>query len=118
LLFGIARLGLVITLKLPVDVKSVTFVLDGVSTRVDFDTKQPSLDADGRPLFNVSVFARTATDDRSAPLLVVVPGPVSEIPALSAVTFDGLVASTWDNRSTGKSGVSFRASKLVKAPGA
>ncbi len=106
-------------MRLPVDTSAVHFVTAGpAEPAVDFDTKQPKLDEDGRPLFNVHLFS-VGAGGRDV-VTVKVSGEPKGLGEFTPVKVTDLVATTWSMGD--RSGVSFRAAKVepvatVKAAG-
>ena len=103
-------------MRLPIDTHSLTFFAVGVPEAVvDFDSKQPRNDADGRPLFSVGVVA--LVPEGAELLSVKVPGQPRGITPGVPVKVNGLVASTWQMGD--RHGVSFRAEAIeTQAPAA
>jgi hypothetical protein len=96
-------------MRLPVDTSAVNFVTAGPpEPAVDFDTKAPKTDDEGRPLFNVHLFA-LGGGSRDV-ITVKVAGEPKGLGEFTPVRITGLVATTWtmDNRA----GVSFKASRV------
>ena len=96
-------------MRLPIDTQSLTFLAVGVPEAVvDFDSKQPRSDADGRPLFSVGVVALVS--EGAELLSVKVPGQPRGITIGVPLKISGLVASTWQMGD--RHGVSFRADAI------
>lgn len=101
-------------MRIPVDTKSITFLAASAPERaVDYDSRQPKVEEDGRPLFVVSL---VALDSEGAQVIPVkVPGEPKGIAQGTSVTVTNLVASPWAIGE--KSGVSFRAERIEPASG-
>lgn len=96
-------------MKLPVDVSGLTFLAAGVpEPAVDFDTRQPKVEADGRPLYSVPLVALGAEGAEVFP--VKVPGEPKGVSQGTPVKVTGLVANPWTIGD--RSGVSFRAERI------
>jgi hypothetical protein len=75
---------------------------------LDFDSKQPRLGPDGRPLYSVSVVA--LGPEGAEVLKVKVPGEPKGIVRGTPVKLTGVVATYWEL--SGRSGVSFSAERI------
>ena len=93
-------------MRLPISTDHVHFIVgtppEGV---VDFESKQPRFDSDGRPLFAVGLIALGA--DGAEILSVKVSGQPKDLSQGIPVKVTGLVATTWQMGE--RHGVSFRA---------
>jgi hypothetical protein len=97
-------------MRLPVDTSVVHFVSAGLSEPVvDFDTKQPKIDANGVAVNQVHLFVVGDGGTREV-ITVKVSGEIRGLGLFTPVRVTDLLATTWnmDNRS----GVSFSASKV------
>ncbi|MDA8280755.1 MAG: hypothetical protein M0Z63_10110 [Actinomycetota bacterium] len=93
-------------MKLRVDVNGVTFIAaNPPEAVVDFESKLPRTDPDGRPVFAVGVVALGA--EGADVLTVKVAGQPKGITQGLPVKVSGLVATTWQMGD--RHGVSFRA---------
>jgi hypothetical protein len=109
-------------MRLPIDTQSLTFIAVGLPEAVvDFDSKQPRSDTDGRPIFAVGIVA--LNHDGAEILTVKVPGQPRGVTPGSPVKVTGLLATTW--QMADRHGVSFRAEAIepvgptsAKAPAA
>lgn len=104
---------------LPIDTAPLRFLLSGDPVAVlDYETRLPRTDAEGRPLYRVPVIV-TGTGQKRAPAVdVTVPGPVEELPQGVAVLFHGLTLRAWALRGDDgreRSGVTLRAAGVVLA---
>jgi hypothetical protein len=75
---------------------------------LDFDSKQPRVGGDGRPLYSVSVVA--LGPEGAEVLKVKVPGEPKGIVRGTPVTLTGVVATYWELN--GRSGISFSAERI------
>jgi hypothetical protein len=92
-----------------VDVTGVNHVATKAPEAVlDFESKIPRIDSDGRPLFAVELVA--IGDAGAFVFSVKVPGEPKGITSGQPVRVTGLVATTWTMRD--RSGVSFRADAI------
>jgi hypothetical protein len=99
--------------KLPVDTSAIAF-LCAVEAEpvVDFETKRPSADENGEPLYVVQLIAMT--DGAAEIIAVKVPGqPGPGIRQGHPVRVHGLVAQPWSMGD--RSGVAFRAAQIESA---
>jgi len=103
-------------MRLPINVQSLSFIAVGVPEAVvDFDSKQPRTDTDGRPIFAVGV---VALGNEGADILTVkVGGQPKGITQGVPVNVTELVATTWQMGD--RHGVSFRAGSIeaIAVPG-
>ena len=82
-------------MRLPVDTSPLTcFAVSEPEAVVDFETKRPRTDEDGRPLFAVQVVVRYGDQSEIWPVKVV-GEPAAEIEPGVPVALDGLVAVPW-----------------------
>jgi hypothetical protein len=96
-------------MKIPVDIRKLSFVALGEPQAViDFSTKAPRLDAEGRQLFSVDL-ASIASDGAEV-YSVKVAGQAKGVTPGVTVSVSGLVATTWSMGD--RSGVSFRADAI------
>ena len=96
-------------MRLPVDTSAVNFVTAGPpEPAVEFDTKAPKTDEEGRPLFNVHLFA-LGGGSRDV-ITVKVAGEPKGLGEFTPVRLTGLVATTWSM--DGRAGVSFKAARV------
>jgi hypothetical protein len=104
---------------LPIDTTSLRFLLSGDPTPVlDFETRQPRSDAEGRPLFKVPVVITGGGEKRAPAVDVTVPGPIDPIEQGSTVVFTGLTLRSWQMRGTDgrdRNGVTLRAAAMAEA---
>jgi hypothetical protein len=101
-------------MRLPIDTTAVNFVAAGpAEPAVDFDTKVPKTDDNGRPIYNVHLFA-VGAGGRDL-LTVKVAGEPKGIGEFTPVRVKDLVATTWAMGD--RAGVSFRASAVETATG-
>lgn len=101
-------------MRIPVDTKSITFLAAGVpEPAVDFDSRQPRVGEDGRPLYVVSLVALDSEGAQVIPVKVA--GEPKGITQGTSVTVTNLVASPWAIGD--RSGVSFRAERVEPASG-
>jgi hypothetical protein len=102
-------------MRLPINVDNLAFIAVALPEAVvDFDSKQPRIDTDGRPIFAVGV---VALGDGGADILTVkVSGQPKGIAQGTPVRVTDLVATTW--QMADRHGVSFRAEAIesVNAP--
>ena len=99
-------------MRLPVDTSAVSFVSAGPpEPSIDFDTKVQRTDDEGRPVFQVFLFAIGA-GGRDV-IGVKVAGEPKGVGEFTPVKLTGLVATTWAMGD--RAGVSFRADKLEAA---
>ncbi len=96
-------------MRLPIDSTNLTFIAVGLPEAVvDFDSKQPRSDTDGRPIYAVGV---VALGNEGADILTVkVAGQPKGITLAGAVKVTDLVATTWQMGD--RHGVSFRAESV------
>jgi hypothetical protein len=96
-------------MRLPINVDSLAFIAVGLPEAVvDFDSKQPRTDTDGRPIFAVGV---VALGNEGADILTVkVSGQPKGIAQGAPVKVTDLVATTWQMGD--RHGVSFRAEAI------
>jgi len=96
-------------MRLPINVQSLSFIAVGVPEPViDFESKQPRIDTDGRPIFAVGV---VALGNEGADILTVkVAGQPKGINQGAPVNVTELVATTWQMGD--RHGVSFRAGSI------
>jgi hypothetical protein len=96
-------------MRLPIDTQHLSFIAVGIPEAVvDFDSKQPRHDTDGRALFSLSIVALGA--EGADILIVKVAGLPKGITAGSPVKVTDLVATTWQMKD--RNGVSFRAESI------
>ena len=96
-------------MRLPIDTQHLNFIAVGIPEAVvDFDSKQPRHDPDGRALFSLSIVALGA--EGADILIVKVAGLPKGITAGSPVKVTDLVATTWQMKD--RNGVSFRAESI------
>jgi hypothetical protein len=96
-------------MKLPIDTSSITFLAaSGAEPVVDFDTRQPRVGGDGRPLVSVSLVALSAEGADVIPVKTV--GELKGVTQGTPVRVTGLVATPWSIGE--RSGVSFRAERV------
>ena len=100
-------------MKLPIESSSLDFLAVSIGEPViDFDSKQPRVDNDGKAIFAVSV---VAIGGEGADILVVkVAGEPKGLVLGAQVKVTGLVATTWQMGD--RHGVSFRADKVEVLP--
>lgn len=96
-------------MRLPINVDSLAFIAVALPEAVvDFDSKQPRTDPDGRPIFAVGV---VALGNEGADILTVkVSGQPKGITQGAPVRVTDLVATTWQMGD--RHGVSFRAEAI------
>ena len=96
-------------MRLPIDTEHLSFIAVGLPEAVvDFDSKQPRSDPDGRPIFALGV---VALGNEGADILVVkLAGQPKGIAQGAAVKVTDLVATTWQMGD--RHGVSFRAETI------
>jgi len=96
-------------MRLPIDTQYLNFIAVGIPEAVlDFDSKQPRHDPDGRALYSLSI---VAIGGEGADILIVkVAGLPKGITAGSPVKVADLVATTWQMKD--RNGVSFRAESI------
>jgi hypothetical protein len=96
-------------MRLPIDTQHLNFIAVGIPEAVvDFDTKAPRHDPDGRALHSLSI---VAIGGEGADILIVkVAGLPKGITAGSPVRVCSLVATTWQMKD--RNGVSFRAESI------
>ena len=97
-------------MRLPINVQNLTFIaVSQPEAVVDFDSKQPRTDTDGRPIFAVGV---VALGNEGADILTVkVADQPKGITQGAPVTITDLVATTWQMGD--RHGVSFRAGSIA-----
>ncbi len=97
-------------MRLPINVQNLTFIaVSQPEAVVDFDSKQPRSDTDGRPIFAVGV---VALGSEGADILTVkVAGLPKGITQGAPVAITELVATTWQMGD--RHGVSFRAESIA-----
>ncbi|MHB1510386.1 MAG: hypothetical protein ACYCST_19300 [Acidimicrobiales bacterium] len=96
-------------MRLPIDTQHLSFIAASTPEAVvDFDSKQPRSDPDGKPLFAVGVVALGA--EGADILTVKVAGQPRGITQGLPVKVSGLVATTWQMGD--RHGVSFRAEMI------
>jgi hypothetical protein len=99
-------------MRLPIDTQHLSFIAASAPEAViDFDSKLPRSDTDGRPLFAIGVVALGA--DGADVLTVKVAGQPRGMTQGLPVKVSGLVATTWEM--AGRHGVSFRAEAIEVA---
>jgi hypothetical protein len=98
--------------RLPVDTSAMVLVaMAAPEPVVDFTTRQPKADPDGRPLYTVQVAAMY--EDQGEVLAVRVAGEPAGITAGMAVQIGRLVAKPWAVGD--RSGISYRAAAIRPA---
>jgi hypothetical protein len=103
-------------MRLPIDTQNLTFIAANPPEAVlDFESKQPRTDTDGRPVFAVGVVALGS--EGADVLTVKVAGEPKGITQGSPVRVTGLVATTWQ-MPPDRHGVSFRAETIESLGGA
>jgi hypothetical protein len=96
-------------MRLPVDTSAVHFVTAGPpEPAIDFDTKAPTLDETGQPVFKVHLFSVGAAGRDL--ITVKVTGEPKGLAEFTPVKVTELVATTWSMGD--RSGVSFKATKV------
>lgn len=96
-------------MRLPVDTSAVSFVTAGPAEPVvDFETKAPTVDDSGQPVFKVHLFS-VGAGGRDV-IAVKVVGEPKGLGEFTPVKVTELVATTWTMND--RSGVSFRAAKV------
>lgn len=96
-------------MRLPIDTTAVRFVSAGApEVDVDFSTKAPKTDEQGRPLYKVHLVAVGAGGQDI--ITVRVAGEPKGVGEFTHVKVHDLIASTWQMES--RFGVSFRASGI------
>jgi hypothetical protein len=100
-------------MKLPIESSSLDFLaVSAAEPVIDFDSKQPRVDADGKAVFALSV---VAVGGEGADILVVkVAGEPKGISLGAQVKLTGLVATTWQMGD--RHGMSFRAERVEVLP--
>ena len=96
-------------MRFPVDTSAMSFVSAGPAVpSVDYDTKQPKIDANGVPVNQVDLFG--VSDGSREVITVKFSGEARGLGQFTPVKVTDLVATTWamDDRA----GVSFRALKV------
>ena len=100
-------------MRLPIDTSQMTFMTAGDPRPVlDYDTKQPRADRDGRPLFAVRVFA--SGEDIGHLIEVKTAGEPIGVRRNMPVHLSGLTVQPWQLKN-GKSGIAFRAERIDPA---
>jgi hypothetical protein len=96
-------------MRLPINDQHLSFIAVGLPEAVvDFDSKRPRTDSDGRPIFALSV---VALGNEGADILTVkVAGQPKGIAQGAPVRVAGLVATTWQMGD--RHGMSFRADSI------
>jgi hypothetical protein len=101
-------------MKLPIDTSAITFLAASPAEPVvDFDTRQPRVGDDGRPLYSVSLVALSGEGADVIPVKTA--GELKGLAQGTAVKVTGLVATPWTIGD--RSGVSFRAERIELQPG-
>ena len=96
-------------MRLSVDTRVMRFISSGPpEPALDFETKAPKLDDEGRSIFQVTLFVVVAGGQEL--MTVKVPGEPKGIGEFTPVKVTELVATTWAMGD--RSGVSFRAEKI------
>ena len=96
-------------MKLPIDTTNVAFACAGEPTLdVNFETKAPRSDAEGRPLYRVALLA--IANGAGEVITVKVGGEPKGLSVLGPVKVIGLEANAWSMGE--RSGVSFRATRI------
>jgi hypothetical protein len=99
-------------MRLPVDTAAINFVAAGPpEPALDYDTKAQKTDEEGRPVFQVHLFA-VGAGGRDV-ITVKIAGEPKGIGEFTPVRLSELVATTWAMGD--RAGVSFRAAKLEPA---
>ncbi len=99
-------------MRLPIDTEQMTFLaVAGPEAVLDYETKTPKADANGEPLYAVSV---VAMHDGAAEILSVkVAGDPAGVTQGAALYVTGLVALPWSMGD--RAGVSYRAQRITPA---
>lgn len=96
-------------MRLPIDTQHLTFIAaNPPESVIDFESKQPRTDTDGRPVFAVGVVA--LGNEGADVLSVKVAGEPKGITQGAPVKVTDLVATTWQMGD--RHGVSFRAEAI------
>jgi len=102
-------------MRLPIDTAQMSFKTAGDPRPVlDFETKEPRTDKDGKPLFAVRVFA--SGEDVGQVIEIKVAGELAGVRRNQDVRVAGLTVQPWTLKS-GKSGIAFRAATIAPANG-
>lgn len=100
-------------MRLPIETSNLTFIVVTLAQPVlDFESKQPRLDANGQPIFTVGVVALGS--DGADIINVKVSYEPKGLVLAGPVKITGLVATTW--AMSDRNGVSFRCERVEVLP--
>jgi hypothetical protein len=103
-------------MRLPIDTSKMTFITAADPRPVlDFESRQPRVDGQGRPLFSVRVFA--SGDEIGQVIEVKTAGEPAGVTRNMPVKVSGLTVQPWTLKN-GKSGVAYRAAAITPATAA
>ena len=98
-------------MRLPIDITQMSFKTAGDPRPVlDYETKEPRTDKDGRPLYSVRVFA--SGEDIGQVIEIKVAGEPAGVRRNQDVRISGLTLQPWTLKN-GKSGIAFRATAIA-----